>query len=142
MKELKTYPNINHFNPSDCISGKIMRCNRIVANVFRKHLMQFNITNSQLSIVFVIAKVENCNQKKISEVLYLEKSTVNRNITRLLAHKIITYTDRKNLMLTTEGKQLLNTVIPFWEKAMTEIRAILEDEGANALNALHKQLTH
>ena len=142
MEEQKAYPNINQFNPSECISGKMMRCNRIVANVFRKHLMQFNITDSQLSIIFIISKVKNSNQKKISEILYLEKSTVNRNINRLLKNSIIEYDARKELLLTNQGKTLLNNVIPYWEKAMKEIKDILDKEGENALNLLTKHLTN
>lgn len=142
MKASKAYPNLDHFNPSDCISGKVMKCNRIVANLFRKHLTQFNITDSQLSILFVISKAKNSNQKKISELLYLEKSTVNRNIKRLLEQEIIAYTNGKDLELTEEGKQLLNNVIPHWEKAMAEIKILLDEEGENALNLLTTQLTN
>ena len=138
----KTLPNIYNFNPSDCISGKVMKCNRIVANLFRKHLAQFNITDSQLSILFVLTKVKNSNQKKLSELLYLEKSSVNRNINRLLLQDRIEYTERKELMLTEQGKQLLNNVLPHWEKAMTEIKIILQEDGQNALNLLAEKLTH
>ena len=140
MQDSKTYPNMHHFNPTDCISGKVMKCNRIVANLFRKYLAPFNITDSQLSIIFVISKAKNSNQKRISELLYLEKSTVNRNISRLLEQKIISYTDKKELMLTEQGKQLLNDIIPPWKKAMMEIREILKEEGENALNLLTNRL--
>ena len=142
MKATETYPNIHSFNPLDCISGKVMKCNRIIANLFRKHLKQFNITDSQLSIIFVISKAKNSNQKRISELLYLEKSTVNRNINRLLKQEIIEYTDGKELVLTDQGNLLLNNIIPHWEKAMEEIKELLNEEGENALNLLTKQLTY
>ncbi len=142
MKESKAYPNIHNFNPSDCISGKVMKCNRIVANVFRKHLSQFSITDSQLSIIFVISKAKNSNQKMISKLLYLEKSTVNRNIDRLLKRSIIAFTDGKELELTEQGKQLLNQIIPHWEKAMKEIKLLLKNEGEYALNLLTKNLAN
>lgn len=141
MEEFTQYPNINNFNPSECLSGKMMRCNRIIANIFRKHLTQFNITDSQLSILFIISKVKNSNQKKIAEVLYLEKSTVNRNINRLLKHNIITYSNGKELVLTEHGKKLLNNVLPHWQKAMTEIKTVLDTKGEQALNLLTAQLS-
>lgn len=141
MKESKAYPNLHQFSPSDCISGKIMKCNRIIANVFRKHLIKFNITDSQLSIIFVISKVRNTNQKKIAELLYLEKSTVNRNVNRLLQKGIIAYSDKKELILTRPGKKLLNNVIPHWEKAMLEMKILLSEDGENALSLLVEKLT-
>ena len=132
--------DLEHFNPLECISGKIMKCNRIVANTFRKHIAQFNITDSQMSIIFVISKAKNLNQKKLSEMLYLEKSTVNRNIDRLLQKEIITYNDSKELVLTSSGMELLKDIIPHWQNAMEEIRQILKEEGENALNLLTTQL--
>lgn len=140
MKEQSAGNKIDHFNPSECISAKMMKCNRIVANVFRKHIMQFNITDSQMSIIFVISKAKNANQKRISELLYLEKSTVNRNIDRLLQKNIVVYTDNKELVLTESGKDLVNKIIPHWENAMAEVRDILHSEGENALNFLTRQL--
>lgn len=140
MKYSESGINVPNFNPSDCISGKIMRCNRIIANVFRKHLAKFNITDSQLSIIFVISKAKHSNQKRISELLYLEKSTVNRNINRLLKQGVISFSDGKELMMTEQGKQLLCDIIPHWEKAMAEIKSILSADGEQALNVLTKQL--
>ena len=140
MKEQGAGNKIDHFNPSDCISAKMMKCNRIVANVFRKHIMQFNITDSQMSIIFVISKAKNTNQKRISELLYLEKSTVNRNLDRLLQKKIIFYTENKELVLTESGKDLVNKIIPHWENAMAEIRDILRSEGESALKFITTQI--
>ena len=141
MEDVKTYPKIDQLSPSECISGKIMRCNRVIANIFRKHIAQFDVTDSQLSILFVIAKANHANQNKISKLLYLEKSTVNRNLNRLLQRNIISYKAGKETILTEEGKLLLNTIIPHWEKAMTEIRAILTESGENAINLLTNKLT-
>lgn len=141
VKTLETDTAILPFNPSECISGKIMKCNRIIANVFRKHLMQFNITNSQLSIIFVVSKAKNSNQRKLSEMLCLEKSTVNRNIKRLLLQKTIIYNQSKELVLTKQGIELLNAIIPHWKIAMAEIKTKLNTEGEDALNLLTKQLT-
>jgi DNA-binding MarR family transcriptional regulator len=90
----------------------------------------------------VISKAKNPTQKRISELLYLEKSTVNRNLERLLQQKVISFADGKDLVLTEAGLQLLNNIIPHWEKAMTEIKEILTNEGETALNLLAKQLTH
>ncbi|MFK7783947.1 MAG: MarR family winged helix-turn-helix transcriptional regulator [Crocinitomicaceae bacterium] len=141
MTNNKQSSNIHEFNPSDCISGKMMRNNRIVANVFRKHLKQFNITDSQLSIIFVASKVKSLNQRKISELLHLEKSTVNRNIARLLDNEIISSSSSKELALTKKGRDLLNNILPHWRNAMAEIESILEADGVIALNLVTRQLT-
>jgi DNA-binding MarR family transcriptional regulator len=141
MNKVKEFPNIKNCNPSKCISAKMMKCNRLVANVFRKHLIPFNITNSQLSILFVITKVTGLNQKKIADLLFLEKSTVNRNLKRLFDHHYISYSENSFLTITHEGKEFLEKVIPYWDKAMDEIREILNVDGENALDLLSLRLS-
>lgn len=136
----KTYPNIEASRPDICISRKISICNRIVANTFRKHLRPFKITDSQLSILFVLSKGESVNQKKLGDLLQLEKSTVNRNLDRLFAKKYINYNKFTHIILTARGKAFLNKVIPSWELAMEELQNVLKQNGVSALNLVVKKL--
>jgi len=141
MDDKIKYPNIEKCNPSVCISGNMMKCNRIVANVFRKHLKPFSITDSQLSILFVVTKGKAVNQKKISEILFLEKSTVNRNISRLIDSQYIAFDSNLFLNTTQKGKQFLEKVLPHWDMAMKEIRNILGEEGIEAVALIANKLT-
>ena len=138
-KEIK-YPNIEKCDPRTCISGSMMKCNRIIASIFRKHLKPFSVTDSQLSILFVVTKVNGVNQKRITEILFMEKSTVNRNIVRLIDNKYISFD--KNLFLKTskKGKRFLEKVLPHWDLAMNEMRTILGKEGTEALSIIKTKL--
>jgi len=138
---MKHFPKLETCNPSICISGKIMKCNRIVSTVFRKHLKPFGITNSQLTTLFIITKSHKPSQKKISDMLYMDKSTVNRNLKRLINNGYVSKTAIHELQITTKGKSLLEDVIPHWELAMKEIKIILEQEGEAALNIIVNKLT-
>lgn len=135
------YNNIEKCNPSACISGNIMKCKRIIANIFRKHLKPFGVTDSQLSILFVVTKGSSVNQKRISEKLHMEKSTVNRNLSRLIEKQYIS-TDEDSFLFTTEkGKEFLEGVLPHWGNAMAEVRAILEQDGESAINLVLNKLS-
>ncbi len=134
MSNKSTYPNIETLQPQYCIAGKMMRCNRLVSQIFRKYLLPFNITTSQLTILFIAAKKGTITQTFLSEVLYLEKSTVSRNMRRLLEQNYLVKATKKEINITTKGKKLLEQIIPEWEKAMTEIRTSLKQEGEEALN--------
>ncbi len=118
-----------------------MKANRIVANTFRKHLKPFGITDSQLSILFVVTKAPDVNQKRLSDILYLEKSTVNRNIARLIERNYIALDDRLMLSTTQKGLIFLEEVIPHWDMAMKEIRGILGKKGLAAVGTILSQLT-
>ncbi|MBO6515704.1 MAG: hypothetical protein JJ975_04050 [Bacteroidia bacterium] len=71
--------NLESFDPRMCISGKMTRINRITANIFRKHLHPYDITNSQTTILFILSKHQGLPQKRLSEIAVLEKSTLLLN---------------------------------------------------------------
>jgi DNA-binding MarR family transcriptional regulator len=135
------YPNITEVNPIHCISRKMKTCDRAIANIFRKHLHPLDITDSQLSILFLITKRGPLAQKDLVTLLILEKSTVTRNIKRLLDKNYIKKDAQKNLSMTPTGKDFLEQVIPHWEQAMTETKTILGQEGIENLDALLHKLT-
>lgn len=134
------FKNIENFNPRTCISGQMMRINRSIANIFRTYLKPFDVTDSQLTILFVLSKREGINQKQLSDITVLEKSTLNRNLKRLYDKNYISRHQFPSLSLTKEGKTFVNSVIPEWEKAMKEIRNIIGEEGEYALSTLHQKL--
>ena len=140
MNKILEYPNIEKCKPLDGISGKIMKCNRIISNTFRNHLKAFCVTNSQLSILFYLSKGKNINQKCLSDFLFLDKSTVNRNLKRLFESKYISNKNFPLIEMTVEGLTLLESVIPAWERAMIETRQKLGENGENSLDLLTSKL--
>lgn len=138
MKQV--YPNIENCDPRQCVSGRMMRCSRIVSSIFRKYLKPFDITNSQLSIMFMITKSQGIKQQDIANWLYMDKSTVNRNLKRLFDKELIVKFNG-TIETTTIGKNQLEQIIPEWDKAMKEINTILKKEGMESVNKLTQILT-
>lgn len=135
------YKNISKFNPRECISGKIMRINRLTGNIFRKYLAPFKITDSQLTLLFILTKRGGLTQKQLSDFIFLEKSTLNRNLQRLIDKQYITRINFPVIEITNKGKKFVENIIPEWEKAMAEIRGIIGNQGEEAINTIHKSLT-
>lgn len=132
--------HIDEFNPRTCISGQVMRINRKIANIFRTYLKPYDITDSQLTILFVLSKHSKLNQKQLSNITVLEKSTLNRNLTRLYNKNYISRENFPLLTISQEGKVFVNNIIPEWEKAMEEVRLIIGFEGEQNLQDLHTKL--
>jgi len=135
------FKNIEQLNPRECISGKIMRINRITANIFRKYLAPFKITDSQLTLLFVLTKAGGLTQKQLSDFVFLEKSSLNRNLKRLIDKKFLTRKNFPVIEITHQGKIFVEEIIPHWEKAMTEIRNIIGDDGEQSVSVLIDKLT-
>lgn len=137
-----TYKNLENCDPRQCIASKMMRSNRIVSQIFRKHLLEFGLTNSQMSILFIVTKKKaDMTQGSLAKALYLEKSTVSRNMRRLFERNFIEK-DSNHVLHTTEvGKAFLDTIIPHWDKAMEEVRNVLKDDGEQAVQFVLSKLT-
>ena len=140
MKTDNDFPNVENFNPRTCVSGQILKCQRVISGIYRKYLAPFEITGSQLSILFISAKLEDANQAKISKILKLEKSTVSKNLKRLFDRKLIKKETGQIIRITYVGKLLLEQIIPEWEKAKIEVKQTLKKEGETALNVLTNNL--
>ncbi|MBD79611.1 MAG: hypothetical protein CL840_11895 [Crocinitomicaceae bacterium] len=134
------YKNLEGFDPSTCISGKVMRINRAVGNIFRKYLKPFNITDSQLSILFVLTKKGGLTQRQMTDITILEKSSLNRNLKRLFDREFIQKDQFPIIEITSIGKSFVNDVIPEWKKAMNEISHLMQEDGSDALNLLHQKI--
>ena len=134
------FKNIDNFDPRQCINGRVSRAQRIISNVFRKYIKPFGITSSQLSMLFVLTKRGVVSQRDLSNILYLEKSSVSRNKRRLVSQGWV-QNEGLNLTMTKKGFMFIDKVIPEWEKAMLEIKETLGEDGQNGLSTVLSNLT-
>lgn len=138
---MEEFNNLSSFDPRSCLSGKISRIHRLTANIFRKYMAPFDVTTSQVSLLFVLSKHTTLAQKQLSDIVRLEKSSLHRNLKRLIAQE---YLDKKHypqIAITEKGKKLVNAIIPEWEKAMLEIREIIGKDGELSIDQIHHNLT-
>lgn len=118
-----------------------MKINRLMNQLFRKHLSECGITLSQLSMMFLISKRETVSQSIIGDTLFLEKSTVSRNLNRLIKDGLVIKKADKIVLVTNKGKRLVEKAIPNWEAAMNEARQKIEYDGEEALQLVLNKLS-
>ena len=135
------YKSIDTFDPRVCLSGQISRIHRLTANIFRKYIAPFNVTNSQLTLLFILSKHTTLTQKQLATIAKLEKSSLNRNIKRLIDNNYVSKTAFPLLQITDVGKKMVHTIIPEWEKAMSEIREVIGEDGESSIHKIHQNLT-
>lgn len=116
------------------------RINRLTGNIFRKHLKSFDITSSQLTMLFVLFKRGELTQKDLTNILFMEKSSVNRNLRRLFEKGYATKKNFPNIEITDQGRILLDRVVPSWQAAMKEIREALQQDGEAAVDTVLSKL--
>lgn len=136
---LTGYSNIDNCDPRTCIASKVNKAQRLVSNIYRKHLASSGITSSQLSILFVLSKKGKVTQQALADFLQLEKSSMSRNKKRLIEAGFIEV-QKLNLFITKKGLEMLNDVVPFWDLAMKEAKDKLGKDGLESLNVLSANL--
>jgi len=127
---------------NNCIGLRLRRLSRIVDGYYRKNLIDYDITENQLTILFLLSEIKKVEQGRIGKVLKLERSTVSRNIKLLEKKGLIKRTPeyKPEIELTTKGKNIAFELIPRWEKTMDELIAKLGDNGMQIINKLELKL--
>jgi len=125
-----------------CIGNRLRCLSRIVDKQFRARLKDYDITESQLSILFALRKLGKVEQGKIGEALVLERSTVSRNVKLLEKREIISRSlnYRPEIELTSKGEKLVNTLIPIWEILMDNLMEKLGEDGLEIIGSLERKL--
>ena len=125
-----------------CIAARLRRLSRITDSYLRKELADFNITENQMNILVVMDKLGRIEQGTIGKRLVLERSTVSRGV-QLLEKKGYIKRDseyRPEIELTSEGKELVQSFMPYWERFMDTIYDKIGASGVKQLEELENKL--
>ncbi len=125
-----------------CISSRLRKLSRIADGHMRNCLKEFGITENQMTILFALSKLGKVEQGKIGEALVLERSTVSRNVKLLEKQQLVRKTTayRPEIELTKKGLELVNKLIPNWEKVMDSFVDMLGDYGTVPLEKLEQRI--
>jgi len=114
---------------AECLSGRIRKLGRVVNSIFDRQFRPHGVRSSQISILIVVGLHGPTTATEVCGRLCLEKSTLSRDLERLIDNGWIRATEaggrRRNLELTTEGRALLRRIQPAWKIAQTEVEKLL-----------------
>lgn len=126
-----------------CIGSRVRVISRKIDNVYRKHLDDSGVTENQLSILMALYKTGLTEQKQIGQYLSLEKSSLSRNLQRLIAAQYIKKSgliNRPTIELTEKGKDKVDALTALWELAMDEIHDLLDDADLNGFQQFESRM--
>lgn len=73
-------------------------------------------------------------------MLFLEKSTIKRNMEKLTTMGYFDETAQPKIVITDKGLEKINAVIPSWNAAMKEATVLLGNDGIAALSLVLNKL--
>ena len=127
-----------------CIATRVRQLSRIVTRVYDDAMRSHKITASQFTLLTQLAQTDGITAAEIGLELDIEKSTLSRNLKRLLAlgHIIMdppAGRRGRGLHLTPRGQSVIRDAYPVWQAAQRRATEVMGKEGRETLDVLLAQ---
>jgi DNA-binding MarR family transcriptional regulator len=127
-----------------CIATRVRQLSRIVTRVYDDALRPHKITASQFTLLTQLAHTDGITAAEIGLDLDIEKSTLSRNLKRLLALGHIEMDPPagrrgRGLHLTPRGKAVIREAYPLWQEAQRRSIDIMGEDARSILDGLLSQ---
>ena len=124
-----------------CLATRVRQLSRIVTRVYDDAMRPLGITASQYTLLAQLASRDGITAVEIGHELDIEKSTLSRNLKRLLAlgHIIMdppAGRRGRGLHLTPKGQATLRDAYPIWRDAQQRAQAAMGNESRDVLDGL------
>ena len=127
----------------ECIGSRLRGLSRKVDNIYRQHLEGTGITENQLTIMMALYTTGVIEQIEIGKLISLERSSLSRNLIRIVDQGYILKegpVNRPLISLTKKGVLKVDSVIPAWEGAMDEVLSLLDKKALAGFNHFENRL--
>jgi DNA-binding MarR family transcriptional regulator len=127
-----------------CLATRVRQLSRIITRVYDDALRSLGITASQYTLLAQLASRDGITAVEIGHELDIEKSTLSRNLKRLLAlgHIIMdppAGRRGRGLHLTPKGQAVLKEAYPVWQAAQSRTTSLMGSDCRGTLDSLLRQ---
>jgi DNA-binding MarR family transcriptional regulator len=120
-----------------CLAFRVRRLNRRVTRIYNAALRPHGLTIAQFTMLVALSMGRDFRAGDLARVLDLEKSTVSRNLKRLVEHRwAISEGVERVLRLTATGRRLVSRAMPAWREAQREAAAAIDADLVQAIRSV------
>jgi DNA-binding MarR family transcriptional regulator len=124
-----------------CVAMRARRMSRIITRVYDEAMRPLGLTASQFTLLTAIAQQDGITAAEIGFDLDIEKSTLSRNLKRLVALRLVQMDPPagrrgRGLHLTPAGEEALQTAFPIWRATQDRVASILGQESTLTFDKL------
>lgn len=124
-----------------CVALRARRMSRIITRIYDDALRPLKITASQFTLLTAVAQQDGVTAAEIGFDLDIEKSTLSRNLKRLVALKLIQMDPPagrrgRGLHLTPAGEEALHSAYPVWRSTQQRVETVLGNESTGTFDRL------
>ncbi|MFM2422011.1 MAG: hypothetical protein RL291_541 [Pseudomonadota bacterium] len=127
-----------------CIASRVRQLSRIITRVYDDALRPLGITASQFTLLTQLAMRDGITAVEIGHELDIEKSTLSRNLKRLLSIGHLTMDPPagrrgRGLHLTPKGIEVIQRAYPIWTNAQAHAMRVMGSDSRRTLDGLLDQ---
>lgn len=121
---------------SGCVNFNLRKAMRAVSQHYDKILAPVKLRCTQFTILTILDRVGTVTITELAEYLIMDRTTLTRNLKPLVKEGYIIITssvrDKRSrcVALTSAGKEIRETAMPYWEQAQNEIVSFMGEENA------------
>ena len=124
-----------------CLASRVRQLSRIVTRVYDDAMRPLGITASQFTLLTQLAQQDGITAVEIGFTLDIEKSTLSRNLKRLLALGLIEMDPPagrrgRGLHLTPKGHAAIKDAYPVWSEAQRKAQELMGTHSRETLDHL------
>jgi DNA-binding MarR family transcriptional regulator len=113
----------------ECLAFRVRRLNRRVTRIYDAVLRPFELTIAQFNMLVALGLGLDLRAGDLARALDLEKSTLSRNLKRLVERRLVTVAgDMRILKLTAAGRRLVTRALPAWREAQREAVVAIDSD--------------
>ena len=141
MASLAGIVSIAETTSAACLATRVRQLSRIITRLYDDAMRPLGITASQYTLLAQLASRDGITAVEIGHELDIEKSTLSRNLKRLLALGLIIMDPPagrrgRGLHLTSKGQAVLQDAYPVWQAAQHRTTAAMGGDARATLDSL------
>ena len=113
----------------ECLAGRVRVLSRVVTGIYDDALRPHNVRVSQMNVLVAVAVMGPVRAADVCRLLRLDKSTLSRDLDRLLDRGWVRATPgagrSRDLEATPAGRAMIRKALPAWEEAQARVRGVL-----------------
>ena len=124
-----------------CLATRVRQLSRIVTRMYDDALRPLGITGSQFTLLTQLGQQDGITAVEIGYTLDIEKSTLSRNLKRLIALGLIEMDPPagrrgRGLHLTPKGQVMIKEAYPTWSEAQSRALSLMGEDSKSTLDKL------
>lgn len=132
---------VTHRVRDSCLCLHVQRAARALARRFDEALSPLELTNGQFSLLMALNRPQAPSMGSVAALLAMDRTTLTAKLKPLERRGLVVVTlddadkRRRRMTLTPEGRTLLASAVPLWERAHAEAERLVAGSDPDRLRA-------